>query len=133
MDVATLQLFGNQCAIALYDHSERSARFTTKTIADLFGGFSVAVHTVHRNEAVSSPQSCFCSRHIFVRIADKYVAIALHDNCANASILASGHHTQVIVLTLRHIDGIRIYLTEHSIDAGFDEFVVVECVHVTHV
>ena len=70
---------------------------------------------------------------MFVWIADIDIAIALHNDSSNTSVLALGHHTEIIVFALRHIDGIWVHLPEHSIDASSDEFVIVEGINIVHI
>ena len=92
MDVAALQLFGNQYAVALHYHGQTSTWLATQLVAHVFGRLAVAVHTVHCDKSVTRHQSALGGRHSLVWITHIDIAVALHDDSSNAAVLASGHH-----------------------------------------
>ena len=130
MNLSTPNLLGNQCTITLDGDGERSAGFATQAVANLLSRLAMTLHTIHFHKAVTRHQSTLCGRHMLVWVADIDIAVTLHDDSTYTAILTCGHHTKVIILALRYIDRIWIYLTEHGVDAGLDEFIVVEGIYI---
>ena len=133
MYVAARYLLGNQLAIAFEYDLNSSSRFTTQVVGYLFGIFALAVKTIYLDKSVARQQTCQLSRHALVELVDVNIAISVHDERSNTTIFALGKAAEFVVLAFGDIEGVWINLVEHIVDAGFDEVVVVERIHIVDI
>ena len=54
----------------------------------------------------------------------------LLDNTTNTSVFAGSQHTQIAVFLLGVIDGVGVYLMQHSVNGGLRQVLVIEGVHI---
>ena len=135
----TLQLQYNRCA-----------RFSTQIIAHFTYAQSFRALAIYRQNAVACLYACPLCRFAFIRIhsicpqrvlicfclSTSYFRLrtwSLLDDAANTAVFTGCKHTKVFVVLLRIIDGVRVNLSEHRIDGGLRQILIIERIDIVHI
>ena len=75
---------------------------------------------VYFKDFISALKTATGRGRIRVRLVDhhRHLLRRLVDDCAYAAVCLAYHHLEILILLLRHIDGVGIQSLEHGIDAG---------------
>ena len=124
-------------------------RFAAEVIADLTHAQTLRRLAIYGKNAVTCLHTCplcrlaligvHCVRpeavfgYFCLSFELRFVGWPLLDNRTDTAVLTRGQHTQIAVVLLRIINGIRVDLTQHRVNRRLRQILIIEGIDVVHI
>ena len=102
-------------AVEVFDgHPDLAPRFAFEARGDLFGGESLGVLAVDREDLVADFQPGLVRRRTFIRLGDAHVVLLLADERPDAAVLARGEQFEILHPLFGNVLRVGVQVVDHA-------------------